>query len=107
MVINKDVVKYIRAIEASLIESQSIDLNNCYHTAKFLNVEQCKDSLKHCVLSKYCISVYLKYILPMYFYIEYINNYLTIEKIASDQGIPACNAEQLIAKGKEILNTIN
>lgn len=108
MIINKDVKKHIRAVESKLFEELQIDTNDQsapYY--KLLNVDRCSDILSDCVLSKYCISIYKKYIMPMYFYIEYANNYLTVEKIASDYSLPACNMEQLINTGKTILNTIN
>ena len=107
MVINKDVIQHIRAIESKLLEELQIDINDqsAWHV-KLLNVDQCESILSECVLSVYCISIYKKYIYPLYFYLNYSNNYLTIEKIASDLGVTFSHAQLVINNGRDILNTI-
>lgn len=107
MIYTKDIIKHIRTIEASLIESQNVDIHNCYHTVKMLNVISCKNSLKDCVLSVYCQSIYDRFIYPIYFYLEYANNWLTLDNfsIYIDKSIEECRS--IIEEGKNILNSIN
>lgn len=107
MIINKDVIKHIRAIESALINELKINKYNSDHNIRMLNINKCSDILSTCVLSKYCISVYKKYIYPVYFYLEYRNNFLTYEKFSAytQKDVDVC--KKLVESGKQILNTIN
>lgn len=113
MIINKDVIQHIRAIEAKLKEELSYDECNSFDIAKMFHKQMCYDVLKDCVLSKYCISIYEKYIFPVYVYLDYVNNYLTIDKFLIDYNnnqlieLDKKQVKQLIDNGKTILNTIN
>jgi len=105
--INKDVIKHIRAVESSLKNSLNYDEFNCYHYAKMLDKTNCENLLSECVLSKYCISIYNKFIYPMYIYIEFTNNFLSYNCFAEHMNLTVDTAKQLINNGRAILNCIN
>ena len=107
MLINKSVIKHMRLIESSLFESLDVDQYNSEHSIRLLNKNKCKLLLKDCTLSKYCISIYLRYLYPVYFYIEFTNNFLNVSVFSEymDLSIDQCN--ELIENGKQILNVIN
>jgi len=98
MKIDKMTAKYIRNVECILIESRSVDVDNCYHIAKMMHTRRCINDLD-LLFNK---GIYTKYVYPLYCYIEYINNFLTLERFASVSEINYMEAQSLVNTGREV-----
>lgn len=107
MNITKQQITHIRTVEASLLGSQKVDRSNSYHNIKMLNKVACLSALNDCVLSKYCKSIYTRFIYPIYMYLEYTNNFLTYESFAEHMKISVDKAKRIVNTGASILETIN
>lgn len=92
------------SVEAVLVSSLNIDIDNSVSVSKFLNKTMCHATLIECVCPKYCISIYDQFIYPVYCYIEYINNFLTFDRFALWFGVADYQAKDLIECGKQILD---
>ena len=98
MNIDKMTAKYIRNVECILIESRSVDVDNCYHIAKMMRTHKCINDLD----LLFNQGIYKKYVYPLYCYIEYINNFLTVERFASVSEINYEYAQELVNIGREV-----
>ena len=92
------------SVEAVLVSSLNIDIANSEHLSKFLNKNMCHFALIECVCPKYCISIYDQFIYPVYCYLEYINNFLTVSRFAEWYGVDEEEVHTLIECGKQILD---
>lgn len=107
MIINKDVIKHIRTIESFLIIELKIDVYNSGHSSRILDVNRCTNLLNTQVLSTYGISVYKKYMYPVYFYLEFTNNFVTYEWFSAHMRKSVDVCKKLVESGKQILSSIN
>lgn len=99
-----EVIKHIRAVEASLLDSLDYDQYNSEHIVRLLNIKKCNSLLSNCVLPAYCQSIYINFVYPIYAYLEYTNNFLTIERFNSYM---QKDMQSSVDAGREILDLIN
>ena len=102
--LNQNICEHFHQVESKLYESLNADRNNTMHTALFLDKRNCKAHLSDCVAASYIQSIYEDFIYPVYAYLEWVNNYLTLEKFCRDHGFKEKQALKLIDLGKNILN---
>lgn len=93
------------SVEDALVSSLNIDIDNSYSVSKFLNKTMCHSALIECVCPKYCISIYDQFIYPVYCYLEYTNNFLTVSRFAEWYGVDEDEAHTLIECGKQVLDS--
>ena len=95
--INAQIVKTVRAIEA-LLKSEDI---NPLHTEKALSC------LSGCVLPNHVKAVYTSHVRPLHVYLDYFNNFISVESFAEHHSITVKQAELVIelnsAKLEEIV----
>ena len=105
--LSKEQAQDIRAIEIKVKDALSFDDNNTFDIGrKMLREKLTNAALIDCVASKYCIKMYNTFIYPMYFYLEYTNNYLTVTKIAEHYEIEENIANVFIETGKNVINSL-
>jgi len=100
-------IKTIRFVESTLISVLQVDINNTFHTARLLNVELVINALKDDSKRAFHWSLYLEFIRPVYTYLEYTNNYLSIEKMAEHNDIDEDLLYATIQEGRSVLNALN
>ena len=97
----------IRSIETSVKFNLNYDENNCFHIGKImLNEKRIANHLNNYIAPNYIKSLYNAFIYPMYFYLEYRNNYLTVAKIAEHYEIEEDIANVFIETGKNVINSL-
>lgn len=106
MIITIEQAEDIRKIESSLKESLNYDQYNVFDIGKMLNQNVCNKYLTDCVTSNYCKHLYISFIYPVYFYLEYVNCYLTIDKIAEHYEYDHSDAQTMINDGKNIIDQL-
>jgi O-glycosyl hydrolase len=102
--LNQNTCEHFHSVESALYASLNADRNNTIHTALFLDKRNCMVHLSECVASSYVQAVYNDFIYPVYVYLEWANNYLSIGKFCEDHKFTEKQALKLIALGKKILN---
>ena len=107
MIITKEIKKSFRSIEALLMEELNYDQHNSEHIVRLLNKAKCEEILFNCVLNKYCTIIYNDIIYPVYMYLEYVNNFLTVDRFASYIGISSEAAQDYIGIGASYLDKLN
>jgi len=107
MIITKEIKKSFRSIEALLMAELDYDQHNSEHVVRLLNKAKCEDILSTCVLNQYCTTIYNDLIYPIYMYLEYVNNFLTVDRFASYRGISSEDAQDYIVQGASYLNELN
>jgi hypothetical protein len=107
MIITKEIKKSFRSIEALLHAELDFDQDNSEHIARLLNKAKCEEILSNCVLNKYCTIIYNDIIYPVYMYLEYINNFLTVDRFAGCMGVSSEDAQDYIVQGASYLNELN
>lgn len=107
MNITKEKAQDIRSVESALIAGFNLDINDqSFPFSKLFNDKLCTDQLSECAAPNYCKSIYLAFIAPIYFYLEYRNNYLTVGKIAEHNEMSESDAQLLINNGRNLLNEL-
>jgi hypothetical protein len=106
MIITIEQAEDIRKIESKLKESLNFDQYNSFHISKLLNEKVCNQHLDDCVAPNYCKHLYVSFIYPIYFYLEYTNCYLTVDKIAEHYGYESNDAQNMINEGDKIINQL-
>jgi hypothetical protein len=97
----------IKAIELNIKATFNYDEFNTYHIKSImLNELKVFNHLNEMVLPNYVKRLYKSFIYPMYFYLEFTNNYLTVEKIANDYGLGLDTTQALILKGRGTINKL-
>lgn len=107
MKLSEHQIKTIRFVESTLITALDVDLYNTYHTSKLLNKKSVIQALKDDKKRSFHWSLYLEFILPMYTYLEYTNNYLTVSKMAEHKDIDEDQLYVVIKKGITVLDALN
>jgi hypothetical protein len=107
MIITKEIKKSFTSIEALLHAELDYDQHNSEHIVKLLNKAECEKILSTCVLNKYCTMIYNDIIYPVYMYIEYTNNFLTIDCFATYMNIELEAAQDSIGIGASYLDKLN
>lgn len=108
MEITKELAQDIRSVESKLIEEFNLDVRDQSFKFNLLfNDDKCTSILKDCVVPLYCQRIYKDFIKPIYFYLEWVNNYISVECIADHHDLTKKQALALIDNGRYILNTLN
>jgi hypothetical protein len=100
-------IKKIRDVENFLVKALNVDLNNTYHTARMLHIEKVIDVLKDHEKRALNWSLYIEFIRPVYFYIEFTNNYLNIKTMADQRDIDKDILTATVEQGKLVINALN
>lgn len=104
MQLNQNICEHFHQVESKLFESLNIDKNSAYQYGMLLDKKNCLKHLDGCVAASYVQKIYLDLVYPVYVYLDWINNYLTIEKFCSDTCLYNSLALELINKGKKIID---
>ena len=105
--ISKEQAQDIRSLETNVKFNLNYDENNCYHIGKImLNESRIKNHLNNYVMPNRTKFLYNTFIYPMYFYLEYTNNYLTVAAIAEHYEIEKDIASVFIETGKNVINSL-
>lgn len=108
MEITKELSQDIRSVESKLIEEFNLDIRDQSFKFNWLfNDDKCNNVLKDCVAPLYCQRIYKDFIKPIYFYLEWRNNYISVECIADHHDLTREQALALVDNGRYILNTLN
>lgn len=107
--------QHFRDVESLLIGELHIDKDDSFHIARMLNCFKCLQILETCVLPVYCKKIYTDLVYPVYLYLEYSNNYLSLKTMINDRDCFGYDSvdealpeiEQLVSKGRAILNGLN
>lgn len=100
-------IEHIRELESTLKQCLDFDETNSFDIAKMLNKEDVINILKDRLFKVYAWRLYDTYLYPIYAYLEYTNNYLTMQKFALDYGFEGSFASSLITEGKNRLDQLN
>tara|TARA_R110000744_G_scaffold380568_1_gene503213 strand:- start:1706 stop:2068 length:363 start_codon:yes stop_codon:yes gene_type:complete len=105
--LSKEQAQDIRSLDVSIKFNLNFDKNNCYHIGKImLNENRVNNHLYNYVMPKHARHLYDAFIYPMYFYLEYTNNFLTVDRIAEHYEIEADIASVFIETGKNVINSL-
>ena len=107
MKLNNNQIKSIRAVESMLIKSLEIDLSNTFHLSRMLNSGQVIAALKDSSKRAFNWSLYVEFIRPIYLYLEYVNNYLSLSKMSQHRDTNEDLLYETIQKGKAVVNALN
>lgn len=102
--LNQNTCEHFHSVESALYASLNADRNNTMHTALFLDRRNCLAHLSECSVPSYVQAIYTDFVYPVYAFLEYANNYLSIGKFSEDHGFTEEQALIITAKGKKILN---
>jgi hypothetical protein len=105
--ITKEIKKSFISIEALLMAELDYDQHNSEHIVRLLNKAKCEDILSTCVLNQYCTTIYIDLVYPIYMYLEYINNFLTVDCFAAYMDIELEAAQDYIGIGASYLDKLN
>jgi len=95
--------KYIRSTENHLIRILKVDIHNCFHTARLMNIKKCFKAIALNVTPPvFHQSVYSAYVYPLYCYLEYLNNFISLQHFADCSNLHLQNAQDLINVGREV-----
>lgn len=107
VVLTTEEAQDIRTLETNVKFNLNFDDTNCFHIGKImLNEKRITNHLNNYVCPNYIKALYNSFIYPMYFYLEYTNNYLTVERIAEHYKIEEDIANVFIETGKNVINEL-
>jgi len=67
-----------------------------------INFTACINSIHEMTLPKYLTGVYVDYVYPIAVYLDWVNNFLTVERFAEYYGVPVIVAHNWIAIGHNL-----